>query len=162
MPLKSIPLTINQSSTGYHLSIPTTTDPVLPSGLSSDIPDRFQPTTRPQSYPVLLAPQPSRLRPHCLAHERLIKWQPICPRTTAPHLTDDDLLQIFRVLSFSWVDKMLETYSSGLLLYHVFCDIRNIPEDSRCPASPDIISSFLATMAGNYASGTLSNYLHGL
>ncbi|PBK97134.1 hypothetical protein ARMGADRAFT_1052895 [Armillaria gallica] len=42
------------------------------------------------------------------------------------------------------------TYGSGLLLYHVFCDI------------PEILSSFLASMAGNYASGTLSSYLHGL
>ncbi|KAK0216607.1 hypothetical protein EDD85DRAFT_782050 [Armillaria nabsnona] len=159
---KSIPLTLNQSLTGYHLSILTTTDPILPSGRSSDIPDRFHLTARPRPYPISLAPRPSTLRPHCLARERLIKWRPICPRTTAPHLTDDDLLRIFHVLSFSWADKTLETYGSGLLLYHVFCDIRNIPEDSRCLASPDIISSFLATMAGNYASSTLSNYLHGL
>ncbi|PBK80093.1 hypothetical protein ARMGADRAFT_1098726 [Armillaria gallica] len=40
--------------------------------------------------------------------------------------------------------------------------MRNIPEDARCPASLDILSSFLASMAGNYASGTLSSYLHGL
>ncbi|SJL06821.1 uncharacterized protein ARMOST_10163 [Armillaria ostoyae] len=137
----SIPLTLNQSSTGYHLSIPTTIDPVR-AHRSNDIPDRFHPTTQPRPYPVSLAPRPSRLHPHCLARERLIKWRP--------------------VLSFSWADKTLETYGSGLLLYHVFCDVRNIPEDARCPASPDIISSFLATMAGNYVSGTLSNYLHGL
>ncbi|KAK0434350.1 hypothetical protein EV421DRAFT_1892776 [Armillaria borealis] len=91
-----------------------------------------------------MAPRPSQLRPHCLARERLIKWRPVCPRTTAPHLSEEDLVRIFRVLSFS------------------FCNIRNIPDDAHCPASPDIISSFLATMAGNYASGTLSNYLHGI
>ncbi|KAK0444516.1 uncharacterized protein EV420DRAFT_1277480, partial [Desarmillaria tabescens] len=46
-------------------------------------------------------------------------------------------------------DKTLETYRSELLLYHVFCNARNIPEHARCPASPDIISSFLATIVMN-------------
>ncbi|PBK85425.1 hypothetical protein ARMGADRAFT_942161, partial [Armillaria gallica] len=107
-------------------------------------------------------PRASQWRPHCLARERLIKWRPVSPRTNAPHLTDDDLFRVFRVLSFSWTDKTLETYGSGLLLYHVFCDMRSIPDDARCPASPEILSSFLASMAGNYVSGTLSSYLHGL
>ncbi|KAK0234966.1 hypothetical protein EDD85DRAFT_922351 [Armillaria nabsnona] len=40
--------------------------------------------------------------------------------------------------------------------------MRSIPDDARCPASPEILSSFLASMAGNYAGGTLSSYLHGL
>ncbi|KAK0448168.1 hypothetical protein EV421DRAFT_1889523 [Armillaria borealis] len=94
------------------------------------------------------------LHPHCLARERLIKWRPPSPRADAPYISEDDLTRVFY--------KTLETYGSGLLLYHIFCDVRNIPDDARCPASAKIISSFLATMAGNYASGTLSNYLHGV
>ncbi|SJL07018.1 uncharacterized protein ARMOST_10361 [Armillaria ostoyae] len=116
----------------------------------------------PRAYHISHAPQPSPFRPHCLARERLIKWRPINGRAKSPHLSDVDLARIFNVLSFSWADNTLETYGSGLLLYHVFCDARNISEHARCPASADVISSFLATMAGNYASRTLSNYLHSV
>ncbi len=104
----------------------------------------------------------SQWHPHCLARERLIKWRPVSPQTNAPHLTDNDFIRVFRVLSFSWADKTLETYDSGLLLYYVFCDMRGIPDDAHCPANPKILSSFLALMARNYASGTLFSYLHGL
>ncbi|KAK0451929.1 hypothetical protein EV421DRAFT_1977598, partial [Armillaria borealis] len=113
-------------------------------------------------YPTSLTLRPSQLRPHCLAREHLIKWRPTSPRADALYISEDDLTHVFCVLSFSWADKTLETYGSGLLLYHIFCDVRNIPDDARCPASAEIISSFLAMMAGNYASGTLSNYLHSV
>ncbi|KAK0191738.1 hypothetical protein F5146DRAFT_931255, partial [Armillaria mellea] len=113
-------------------------------------------------YPTLLTLHPSQWHPHCLARECLIKWRPASPWTEAPYLSEDDLTRVFRVLSFSWADKTLETYGSGLLLYHIFCDVRNIPDNAHCPASAEIILSFLAMMAGSYASTTLSNYLHGV
>ncbi len=159
---RPIPLILNQSLTGYHLTAPTTINPILPLWNQNDIPDRFKRTPQPWEYPSSLALHPSQWCLHCLAHEHLIKWRPASPWPDAPYLSEDDLTRVFHVLSFSWADKTLETYGSGLLLYHIFCDVRNIPDDARCPASTEIISSFLATMAGNYASGTLSNYLHGL
>ncbi len=126
------------------------------------IPDRFTSHSKPRHYLPTLTPRPSPLRPHCLARKRLLKWKPLFSREASSNLTDDDLARIFQVLSFSWGDNTLETYGSRLLVYHVFCDKRDVLDLRRGPVDPLIISAFLATMAGNYSSKTLASYLHGV
>jgi hypothetical protein len=64
-----------------------------------------------------------------------------------------------------WVSRYqstAETYSSGLLLYHVFCDQENLPEEQRALASPVTISAFVSSLAGCYSGKTLSNYFYGV
>lgn len=61
-----------------------------------------------------------------------------------------------------WADSTKETYGSGLLVYHVFCDSKNIPEAQHVPASSILISLFLSNLAGFYSSSTVSNYLQGV
>ncbi|KAJ7760658.1 hypothetical protein DFH07DRAFT_867812 [Mycena maculata] len=65
-------------------------------------------------------------------------------------VSHSDLQNVTNVLSHSWADGTLETYGSGLLLYHCFCDMCNIPEADRAPASPDLLAAFLAAAAGSY------------
>lgn len=55
-----------------------------------------------------------------------------------------------------------ESYGSGLLVFHVFCDARQIPEHQRGPASPILLLSFIANCAGLYSGKTLETYFYGV
>ncbi|KAF8970300.1 DNA breaking-rejoining enzyme [Flammula alnicola] len=55
-----------------------------------------------------------------------------------------------------------ESYGTGLLIYHVFCDRKMISEQQRAPASPILIASFIATIAGAYSGKSISNYVYGV
>ncbi|KAJ7760240.1 hypothetical protein DFH07DRAFT_957616 [Mycena maculata] len=102
------------------------------------------------------------MRPICFANERLYKWLPAVSRQDRGVVAESDLQNITNVLSHSWADGTLETYGSGLLIFHCFCDSRNIPESARTPASPDLLAAFLAAAVGSYAGKTLENYLSGV
>jgi hypothetical protein len=65
-------------------------------------------------------------------------------------------------MSNAWADSTRESYSSGILTYHVYCDKKGIPEDSRAPTSQPIISAFIASLAGSYSGATISNYVYGV
>ena len=119
-------------------------------------------------YPANLNPLPSTLRPPCPARERLMSWKPATRRifrdTTGRtiDLPDEFVERVQQVLLHGYAESTLETYASGLLSYHVFCDSRNIPEDQRAPCSSDLVSSWIATLAGNYAGTSIKNYVHGV
>jgi hypothetical protein len=69
---------------------------------------------------------------------------------------------VFEVMSNAWADSTRETYSAGILVYHVYCDVRGLPEDRRAPASQQIITSFISSLAGAYSGSTIHNYIHGV
>ncbi|KAI0634502.1 DNA breaking-rejoining enzyme [Trametes polyzona] len=136
---------------------------------NAPIPERACGSRRgPTAYKEGLVPRPSILRPHCLASERLVAWAP--PRSTrnreAPGtprvVSDEDLERIKAVTSRAWTDSTLQTYSTGLLTYHVFCDMKGIPEADRAPASEDLVLSFIAALAGSYSASAIENYIAGL
>ncbi|KAK7016046.1 hypothetical protein R3P38DRAFT_3569662, partial [Favolaschia claudopus] len=109
--------------------------------------------------------KPSSLRPKCLAGDRLYKWTPSSSRAElhkSSSIPTADLLHINTILSHGWAEGTLETYGSGLLVFHCFCDARNIPESERAPASSQLIAAFAASMAGLYAGKTLENYVAGV
>ncbi|KIJ05866.1 hypothetical protein PAXINDRAFT_92842, partial [Paxillus involutus ATCC 200175] len=81
------------------------------------------------------------------------------PKTT---LSQNDIQCIYDVIAHAWADSTKETYGSGLLAFHVFCDNRNIPESERAPAIPSIISAFISTLAGSYSGSAISNYINGV
>jgi len=56
--------------------------------------------------------------------------------------------------------KPVETYRSGLLLYHVFCNHENLPEEQHALAAPVTIAAFVSLLAGCYSGKTLSNYFY--
>ncbi|KAL1739714.1 hypothetical protein HDZ31DRAFT_68656 [Schizophyllum fasciatum] len=61
-----------------------------------------------------------------------------------------------------YADGTAETYGSGLLVYHVYCDLKGITEEDRAPAAAILISSFAASLAGSYGGGTVANYVYGV
>lgn len=121
---------------------------------------------RPKPYHRDLIPLPSPLRPHVPAKDRLKLWLPpiSCRRSSSAGggVTEADIARVQHVLSFSWADNTLGVYGTGLLVFHVFCDHRNITEDQRVPATPILISSFISALAGSYTMEAIKNYVYGV
>ncbi|KAE9395165.1 hypothetical protein BT96DRAFT_997856 [Gymnopus androsaceus JB14] len=107
-----------------------------------------------------LRPLPSLFRPHCLAQERLLLWLPLCsPRKESQlPLSQEDLQRVFTVISHAYAPSTLESYGSGLLVFHVFCDLKGVSESQRAPASTLLISAFVAALAGSYSGDAIANY----
>ena len=100
--------------------------------------------------------------PHCAAKDHLTLWHPVTTHTASQTLTQEDVQQIYSVISCAWRDLTKETYVSGLLVFHTFCNIRQIPEDLQGPASKHLLSAFIASLASTYASPTITNYINGV
>ena len=62
----------------------------------------------------------------------------------------------------AWEENTWETYGSGLLVYHVFCDANGTPESKRAPADQALLSAFVASLAASYSGKTISNYFYGV
>ncbi|KAI0365289.1 hypothetical protein BV20DRAFT_909339, partial [Pilatotrama ljubarskyi] len=77
-------------------------------------------------------------------------------------LDEADLQRITAVTSHAWAESTAGTYGSGLLLFHVFCDMRNVPEEQRAPASELLVLSFVAALAGAYSPSAIVNYVNGV
>ena len=105
--------------------------------------------SRPSAYGPNLSPLPSSLRPHCLARDRLRLWRP-SPAVCSRHSNGGgaDLEQVFNMMSNAWAESTRESYSSGILVYHVYCDAKGIPEELRAPTSQSIVTSFIVNLAG--------------
>ncbi|CAA7264068.1 unnamed protein product [Cyclocybe aegerita] len=140
----------------------------VPANRSIQEVDTVHPTCPPAPYQEALTPHFSPQRPHVLARERLMCWKPTTPRNVLDgnghptNLTEADLRRILEVMEGAWAEGTREGYGSGLLVYHVFCDQKGISEEQRAPASPILIASFIATITGAYAGGTISNYVFGV
>ena len=70
--------------------------------------------------------------------------------------------RIADLMEAAWELSTLESYGSGLLAYHVWCNIREMPEEQRVPVSPVVMATFVSTLAGAYAGKTIKNYLYGI
>ncbi|KAJ7156786.1 hypothetical protein C8R46DRAFT_909818 [Mycena filopes] len=120
---------------------------------------------RPHPYRRGLVPKPSPLRPHVLSRDRLRLWRPLVGRSTAGSglpASDGDIVRIFNVLTSAWTEGTTETYGSGLLSFHVFCDSKSVPEPARAPAAATLIAGFISALAGFLSGGTISNYVSGV
>ena len=116
-------------------------------------------------YPTNLTPFLSELRPHCPARDRLRLWKPTYIRSPEDRnllITDDDLDRLISVINTSWQPATRETYGAGLLVFHVFCDLRAITEAHRCPADPLLMLTFISSCAGAYSGRTLANYFYAI
>ncbi|KAG2062340.1 hypothetical protein BDR06DRAFT_1027868 [Suillus hirtellus] len=125
-------------------------------------------TACPRPCDVSLTPQPSPLCPHCLARDQLHLWLPHITRSRLDHtgslvrISNSDIDRIITVLSHSHAPSMWETYGSGLLVFHMFCNVHAIPEDQRCPASLVLILAFIAACSGLYSGKSLENYFYAI
>ncbi|KIJ09471.1 hypothetical protein PAXINDRAFT_59604, partial [Paxillus involutus ATCC 200175] len=107
---------------------------------------------------------PSILRPHCLARQRLLMWRPASapPRSTQSDndrsLSEREIERILSVIGTSWSESTKELYGTGLLIFHVYCDINNIPDHLRAPVSTNSFTAFLSSCTGAYSGSTIANY----
>ena len=72
------------------------------------------------------------------------------------------MVRVFDVMANAWAESTHESYSAGLLVYHVYCDMKDIPEELRAPVSQSLVTDFVVSLAGAYAGTTISNYVNGL
>lgn len=131
-------------------------------------PSPYSVTSNPAPYSPALVPLPSPLRPHCLARDRIKRWLPSTPRSTLDNmgiplnLSTADMDLIKDVLAQAYAESMAGTYGTGLLAFHVYCDIKKITEEQRAPTGQLLLSGFISALAGAYAGRTLSNYVYGV
>ncbi|KIK84152.1 hypothetical protein PAXRUDRAFT_152959 [Paxillus rubicundulus Ve08.2h10] len=137
---------------------------------SSSLVQPTKPSKKPRTTPADTNPllHPSPLHPACKARDHLLLWAPI-KLCSAPDskttLSQNDIQCIYDVIVDAWVDSMKETYGSGLLTFHIFCDNRNILESECAPTIPSIISFlsvFISTLTGSYSGSAISNYINGV
>jgi hypothetical protein len=132
---------------------------ILPPLLGTGTPARYNPN---------LSPIPSPLHPHCLTRDRLRLWKPAHTRLSQDQqglsmkLGDVDLDRIADVMSQAWESSTRETYRSGLLTFHVFCDNKQISEAQCMPISHILLSAFISELAGAYSGRTIANYIYGI
>ncbi|KZV59063.1 hypothetical protein PENSPDRAFT_678979 [Peniophora sp. CONT] len=121
-------------------------------------------SSRPRPYPAHLPLTLSAYRPHVLARDRLRLWMPErkqplpVDRDMIPiPLSENDVKRVFDLLEFAYSEGTTALYGSGLLVYHVFCDLKGIPERQRAPISIDLLRSFIASIAGTYSYSHIDN-----
>lgn len=126
---------------------------------------------RPNPYPAKLTPSASLLRPHCFARDRLRQWirlksrlhnSPDSGASRQVRLSKEDRERITDVIMHAWDRDTREAYGSGLLVFHVFCDEKQISEADRAPASQLLLSAFVSNLAASYSGKTISNYFYGV
>lgn len=75
------------------------------------------------------------------------------------NISDEDLDRILTVIMASYATGTRETYGSGLLVFHVFCNQRAISEPDQAPTSPALMLAYIAACAGSYSGKTLATYV---
>jgi hypothetical protein len=101
------------------------------------------------------------LRPHVLAEDRLRVWK-------APFSLDRDAAfradlppevvdKTYAALFSSFAPETYTNYTAGLLRLHQFCDLQEIPERARMPASHFLLAAFIANHVGTVGGGTVKS-----
>ena len=95
-------------------------------------------------------------------------WVPASPSTCAAHSPSGTIPSevalncILEVIGASWVDSTKELYGTGLLVFHVHCDINDILELEHCPISHPTLLAFISSCAGAYSGSAISNHMAGI
>ena len=135
-----------------------------PRGLS--IPPPVPASTRgPAPYLPNLTPVPSWLCPHCMAKDRLQRWTPASSPQVGPDAPTPEEVQrecVKNTMMHVWEEETCVSYGSGLLMWHVFCDDKGIPETRRAPAEQPLLSAFMAHLVAAYSGKTITSYLNGV
>ena len=105
---------------------------------------------RPSAYSPHLTPNFSTLRPHCLTWDHLCLWVLNDSAGCSITLSEEDLTCVFNIMSHAWAQSTQESYSSGLLSWHVYCDKNLIPELQQALASQPHLARFVASLTGPF------------
>ncbi|KAF8551266.1 hypothetical protein OG21DRAFT_1445479 [Imleria badia] len=145
----------------HKLSVPKPARPTLLAKALQEQPNQNLPSPSSSSTLSSCEPsaEPASLRPHCAAKDRLISWHLVCARSLQHPLQHEDTQRLLSILPHAWADSTKETYGSGLLAFHTFCDFKSIPEPERAPVAADVMSTFISHLAGAYAASTVVNYV---
>ena len=65
-------------------------------------------------------------------------------------------------MNISWSKGTRGTYGAGLLVYHIFCNMHQLPKAQCSPTASPLILAFVSGLAGSYSGSTLSNYVCGV
>ncbi|KAF9224271.1 hypothetical protein BS17DRAFT_703839, partial [Gyrodon lividus] len=107
----------------------------------------------------------SPLRPACAPCKHLQLWKPISliannpPSTILTILPKSNQSWIKDVIAHTWVKGTKESCGSSLLVFHVFCHAKSIPNCNRAPTNSELVAFFISSLASQYARVTISNYL---
>jgi hypothetical protein len=71
-------------------------------------------------------------------------------------------LEIYEGLLASTAEGTRVSYGAGLLRFHQYCDRHDVSEHRRMPASPILISAFIADALGSCSGKCIRNWLNGL
>ncbi|KIK75992.1 hypothetical protein PAXRUDRAFT_18525 [Paxillus rubicundulus Ve08.2h10] len=114
--------------------LPEGSTPVTPQALLTNLSANHSrpPNTRKSTYPADLTPTTSPLRPACAARDCLKMWKPALHPNHSLHafqtiIQESDLSWIKDVIAHAWAESTKESYGSGLLVFHVFCDANPFP-----------------------------------
>ncbi|KAJ7466051.1 hypothetical protein FB451DRAFT_1402456 [Mycena latifolia] len=108
----------------------------------------------------------NELRPHVAALDRLRTW-------TSPfgieHDTDfrkqlpaDVVNKTYAALFASFAPETHSNYAAGLLRFHQFCDLHEISERARMPASHTLLAAFISQHVGSVGGGTVKSWMSGI
>ncbi|KIK73063.1 hypothetical protein PAXRUDRAFT_21269 [Paxillus rubicundulus Ve08.2h10] len=104
--------------------------------------------------------------PHVLASDCLLLWTtPVgldWQKELNTKLPDSSIFKLFQVMICSLDQDTRSNYGTGLLHFTQICNMCNIPEESRMPASEELILAFTASHASTASNKTLNNWLAGL
>ena len=122
------------------------------------------PTTSSSRISKLLTP--SHFRPPVTAVHRLSSWSsPYASRQRhqleselSPSLAD----MAYRTVQAAFAPSTKSTYAAGVLRFNEFCDIWNVSEEARMPASAALLAAFVGQVRGRYAGGTVCTWLSGI
>ncbi|KAJ3491651.1 hypothetical protein NLI96_g581 [Meripilus lineatus] len=126
-----------------------------------------KPQGKPKPYPADLKLNPSPLRPHVCSRDRLRLWKPAaCHANQAladvPGISLEDRERLERVNTYAFAEATLQMYGAGLLVYHIYCDMKLISEEDRAPAKAGLVQTFVSSLIGTYPGNTLKNYVAGI
>ncbi|KIY47847.1 DNA breaking-rejoining enzyme, partial [Fistulina hepatica ATCC 64428] len=109
--------------------------------------------------------KPSPLRPPCAAADRIFQWRSLASLDLDDSLrSESDAINIgyWLNLASAFSETTRSSYGAGLLRFHQFCDLHNIPESRRMPADVTLISAFLGCWSSHVSGSAINNWLSGL
>ena len=68
----------------------------------------------------------------------------------------------YRTVRAAFAPATKTTYAAGILRFNEFCDLWNVDEEARMPASPTLLAAFVGLVRGRYAGGTVRPWLAGI
>lgn len=119
----------------------------------------------PAPYQQHLTPIPSHLRPHCLAKDHLRLWAPTplaLGHTHTPGISKAEQVHIKDTMLHTWEEDTWVSYSTGLLMWHYFCDMKGIPKSKRAPTSQALLSAFVTHLASTYSGKMIAGYVNSV